>query len=293
MLSGPSQIKGDGNIPASLSKSNNRLLCSSSLLIRAAVCTVSMCFLHSSAYPCAVSGLPSFEAMKSTIFGAVSASTLTRVVLERAIVVFGWFWGGRRKLPTFSIFGGLPAQIVMPDIASMDFVALLSGGKDSCYNIYQCQKYGHCLVCVANLHPPVESDELNSFMYQCAGASAIPAIAECLGVPLIRREIHGKAKDMSLEYDQRSCEDEVEDLYELLVDVLQRYPTVKGVSCGAIISSYQRFRVENICQRLGLTMLAYLWQRDRPQLIREIVSAGFDVVLVKVSTLQLLSIPLT
>jgi diphthamide synthase (EF-2-diphthine--ammonia ligase) len=30
----------------------------------------------------------------------------------------------------------------------MKFVALLSGGKDSCYNVIQCQKYGHELICL-------------------------------------------------------------------------------------------------------------------------------------------------
>eukprot|EP01039_Chlorochromonas_danica_P001141 gene1141-1246_t len=165
----------------------------------------------------------------------------------------------------------------------MDFVALLSGGKDSCYNIYQCQQYGHRLVCVANLHPPQENDELNSFMYQSAGSAAIPALADCLGVPLVRRSIQGKAKNVGLQYEVTTAEDEVEDLFQLLVDVKAAFPSVRGVSCGAIISNYQRYRVENVCQRLGLTVLAYLWQRDRPQLIREIVSNGFDVVLVKVA----------
>jgi len=33
----------------------------------------------------------------------------------------------------------------------MKFVALLSGGKDSCYNVIQCQKYGHELVCLGTV----------------------------------------------------------------------------------------------------------------------------------------------
>lgn len=35
----------------------------------------------------------------------------------------------------------------------MKFVALISGGKDSCYNISYCQKYGHKLVAAASLRP--------------------------------------------------------------------------------------------------------------------------------------------
>ena len=35
----------------------------------------------------------------------------------------------------------------------MKFVALLSGGKDSCYNIVHCHRNGHELVAAASLRP--------------------------------------------------------------------------------------------------------------------------------------------
>jgi len=35
----------------------------------------------------------------------------------------------------------------------MKFVALLSGGKDSCYNIVHCRRNGHELVAAASLSP--------------------------------------------------------------------------------------------------------------------------------------------
>eukprot|EP01031_Cornospumella_fuschlensis_P034126 gene34126-41301_t len=167
----------------------------------------------------------------------------------------------------------------------MDFVALLSGGKDSCYNIYLSIQHGHRLVCVANLHPPEEGEqELNSFMYQSAGYTLIPAIADCLGVPLLRKPIQRGTKDQTLEYtDSDNTEDEVEDLYELLAEVKRQYPHVRAVSVGAIVSSYQRHRVEAVCQRLGLVAMAYLWQRDRMELIHEIVDKGFECFLVKVA----------
>ena len=66
----------------------------------------------------------------------------------------------------------------------MKFVALLSGGKDSVYNLIECIGLGHELVCVANLHPPkplVEGlgapTELDSFMYQSVGIEIVPFIA--------------------------------------------------------------------------------------------------------------------
>lgn len=49
----------------------------------------------------------------------------------------------------------------------MKFVGLISGGKDSIFNLLQCVAYGHELVCVANLHPPEEakSKEMDSYMF--------------------------------------------------------------------------------------------------------------------------------
>ncbi|GMH49434.1 hypothetical protein TrRE_jg10562, partial [Triparma retinervis] len=57
---------------------------------------------------------------------------------------------------------------------------------------------------------------------------------------------------------------EVEDLYTLLSDVITRYPTVRGVSTGAIFSTYQRSRVESVARRLNLQVLSYLWQPEPP-----------------------------
>ena len=37
--------------------------------------------------------------------------------------------------------------------APMKYVALLSGGKDSCFNLVHCQKNGHELVAAASLRP--------------------------------------------------------------------------------------------------------------------------------------------
>lgn len=169
----------------------------------------------------------------------------------------------------------------------MDFVALLSGGKDSCYNIHQCIGNGHRLVCLANLSPAKSQDsgneELHSFMYQSAGSSVIPAYEHCLGVPLMIKEIRGKAINQSMYYDRSSEEDEVEDLMELVQAVVNRFPSIKGVSCGAIVSNYQRLRVENVCERLGLTVLSYLWQKDRQKLLTDLIDDGIDAILVKVA----------
>ena len=56
--------------------------------------------------------------------------------------------------------------------------------------------------------------------------------------------------------------DEVEDLTRLLTRV-KNETGAEAVSVGAILSDYQRVRVESVCLRLSLVPLAYLWRRGQ------------------------------
>ncbi|KAG8960738.1 hypothetical protein FRC03_006175 [Tulasnella sp. 419] len=175
----------------------------------------------------------------------------------------------------------------------MKVVGLLSGGKDSCYNLLHCAQNGHQLVALASLRPAPGKEELDSYMYQTVGQDAIEYVARALGLPLIRQVIMGSALNQGPEYghrqqtSQRLDGDETEDLYDLLLAVKTRFPDVEGVSVGAILSNYQRVRVEHVCRRLGLTSFAYLWQRDQGELLSEMINAGLDAVLIKVAGIGL------
>ncbi|CAH2350630.1 diphthine--ammonia ligase [[Candida] railenensis] len=169
----------------------------------------------------------------------------------------------------------------------MKFVALISGGKDSFYNIHHCISRGHELVCLANLYPEEpERDEIDSFMFQTVGHDIINSYSECLDIPLYREKIVGSSKNQKLEYSLTK-EDEIEDLFRLLQRVQRLHPDIEGVSCGAILSHYQRTRVENVCDRLGLTSLTYLWQRNQLELMGEMCQNGLDARIVKVAAIGL------
>jgi len=169
----------------------------------------------------------------------------------------------------------------------MRVVALISGGKDSFYSIMECTRMGHKVVALANLHPPsTSSDEMDSFCFQTVGHDVIMAYAECLEIPLVRQEISGKAVNQELGYVQTKG-DEVEDLTLLLEKVQREIPDVEAVCSGAILSNYQRLRVENVCTRLGLVSLAYLWQRRQEELLPEMVSKGINAIVIKVASMGL------
>ncbi|CEP61403.1 diphthine--ammonia ligase LALA0_S03e02080g [Lachancea lanzarotensis] len=152
----------------------------------------------------------------------------------------------------------------------MKFIALVSGGKDSCYSILHSIKQGHELVALGNLHPYDEDQqELDSFMFQTVGHDLVKWYQQCTQLPLIRRAIRPESsKNVSLNYYPTET-DEIEDLLELLIDAQKKVPGLEAVNAGAILSSYQRTRVEDVCSRLGLVSLSYLWQRDQKDLMSE------------------------
>lgn len=169
----------------------------------------------------------------------------------------------------------------------MKYLALVSGGKDSFFNIHHCLTQGHELIAIGNLYPQQLQDEIDSFMFQTVGHDIIDYYAQCLDVPLYRQAIMGHSKNQLLEYSQTN-NDEIEDLYQLIKTIVSKHPDIEGVSCGAILSHYQRTRVENICDRFGLTSMAFLWQRDQDHLLQEMSQSQLDARIIKVAAIGLL-----
>jgi diphthine-ammonia ligase len=202
-------------------------------------------------------------------------------------------------------------------------IALISGGKDSLLSLYHAIVNGYEIVALGNLHPRIEtvpvvpsesctvdetgtyiyqptttvtslgpkalvSDELDSYMYQTVGHTLLPLYAQCLGLPLYRRAINGRCVNTALDYSPSSAaDDETEDLMQLLSSILKRHPSATVVTSGAILSTYQRTRIESVCTRLSLTSLAYLWQMHQESVLEQLQTLGFDARIVKVAALGL------
>ncbi|KUJ22468.1 adenine nucleotide alpha hydrolases-like protein [Mollisia scopiformis] len=185
----------------------------------------------------------------------------------------------------------------MPD--SLNVIALISGGKDSFYSLLHCLQNGHKIVALANLYPappPNQEDEhdLNSFMYQTVGHTVIPLSERALGIPLYRQVIEGSAVRTGRSYGPVDGEgecDETESLVPLLRRILRERPEANAVCTGAILSTYQRTRIESVAVRLGLVPLAYLWQypvlepgRSQSGLLGDMRGVGLEARIVKVAS---------
>jgi diphthine-ammonia ligase len=178
----------------------------------------------------------------------------------------------------------------------MKVIALISGGKDSTFNMMECIKNGHEIVALLNLRPPKSENnskhELDSYMYQTVGNEILDLYAEAMQLPFYRADILGTTKNIDLEYEPTCEDDEVEDLYRLVKFVQEELLEKNGIkieaiSSGAILSTYQKNRVENVCKRLGLESLAYLWSRNQQELLDDMICSGIDAILIKVACLGL------
>lgn len=150
-----------------------------------------------------------------------------------------------------------------------------------------------------------EETDLNSFMYQTVGHQVIPLYADATGIPLYRRAILGGAVHHGRDYHPGPAaapapagEDETESMTWLLREVMREHPEANALSAGAILSTYQRTRVESVAVRLGLAPLAYLWKypvlpgpaaaaaaaADEAQLLVDMAAAGVEARLLKVAS---------
>ena len=196
----------------------------------------------------------------------------------------------------------------------LNVIGLISGGKDSFYSLLHCLANGHRILALANLFPPAptakngeedEESDLSSFMYQTVGHTLIPLYEGILSLPLYRQEIRGTAVNQAKEYSTRHSDkitstalgevdddDETESMMTLLDRIKADHPEADAVCSGAILSTYQRTRIESVALRMHLVPLAYLWQYPelptpvprKEGLLEDMAAVGLDARIVKVAS---------
>jgi predicted ATP pyrophosphatase (TIGR00289 family) len=135
---------------------------------------------------------------------------------------------------------------------------LATGGKDSTLALYRVLKEGYEVKYVVGMIPQRE----DSWMFHYPNMHLIDLFAEAVGIPLAKAETSGIK------------ESELEDLRRLLGKL-----DVEGLVSGAIASSYQKTRIENICKQLKLECIMPLWQEDQLKVLKEILSLKFEAII--------------
>ena len=144
--------------------------------------------------------------------------------------------------------------------------ALVSGGKDSVLALYRAQQMGHEITVLGTM----VSKRSDSYMFHIPNIHITDYLAQALEIPLITAETEGiKEKELT-------------DLKKLMESM-----EVEGIVTGAIASTYQKQRIDNICKELKIESIAPLWHQDPLTLMKELIDEKFKVVFVGVSAFGL------
>ncbi len=138
---------------------------------------------------------------------------------------------------------------------------LFSGGKDSVYATYIAQQQQFDVVGTITIIPSVS----DSYMFHVPNTRFASMISSAMGIQNLTAEVSSE-------------QDELKILSQAIKSM-----GVEAVLTGAIASDYQMFRINFVCEELGVRVFSPLWHKDQEMLLREIVGAGFDVRMVGVA----------
>jgi diphthine-ammonia ligase len=137
---------------------------------------------------------------------------------------------------------------------------LFSSGKDSTFALWLMMKAGYPVACLIN----IKSRNPNSYMFHTPAVDLAALQAEAIGLPLVLRETAGEK------------EAELEDLRAALRDAKANYG-IEGVITGALWSSYQKERIEQIAAEEQLKVFSPLWHSNQETELRLVVST-FEII---------------
>lgn len=144
-------------------------------------------------------------------------------------------------------------------------VALFSGGKDSTLAIFKAIKEGFDVKCLISIVPA--SRESMMFHYP------------------IEKVVSLQAEAMQLPLQLEHADTENEELM-LLEDTLAHMKDGKNITTvvtGAIASTYQRDRVNKICEDLELEHFAPLWNMNQERVLHDLVKEKFEIIITSIS----------
>src|SRR5208337_2232414 len=152
----------------------------------------------------------------------------------------------------------------------MKVASLFSGGKDSAFALWWAQMQGWEVAELVTVLP----DSSESWMFNYPATEWTNLQAEALSIPLTVIKTQGvKEKELS-------------DLADGLRSLTKKVG-IQGLVSGAVASEYQRTRLDNVCEELGLRSFAPLWRKNQQQLVEEQIESGFEIMITACNALGL------
>jgi diphthine-ammonia ligase len=146
----------------------------------------------------------------------------------------------------------------------MKLLSLISGGKDSWYSYYVMLQRGIDIPCLVTFIPK----NPESYMLQHPMVDKVPEQIKNMKHP---------PKHFIFDVSGKK-EEEVEEM-KMHLEKVVKSEKIDGIISGAILSEYQKQRIDFICEKLGIISYAPLWHKNQEALMNEIViEAGFEFI---------------
>lgn len=152
----------------------------------------------------------------------------------------------------------------------MKVASLFSGGKDSTYALWYAEMQGWDVEALVTVFPR----KPDSWMFHYPALKWTQLQAEAAGIRQVSVDTSGEK------------EQELDDLGYAL-KALKESSGIEGIVSGAIASEYQRTRLDNLCEWLGLKSFAPLWHKNQAELVRDEIEAGLEIVVTACNALGL------
>ncbi|RLI99735.1 MAG: diphthine--ammonia ligase [Candidatus Aenigmatarchaeota archaeon] len=152
----------------------------------------------------------------------------------------------------------------------MNVASLFSGGKDSTYAVHWAKLKGLNVKCLITIEPARQ----DSWMFHRPLIELTKVQAKLMNIPQIYvRSSEGVATELFI-------------LKQTLSDAISKYD-IEGIVTGALLSDYQRMRINFIAEELGLPVYSPLWRKDQAEYMRELVRDGFKFIITSISVMGL------
>jgi diphthine-ammonia ligase len=149
---------------------------------------------------------------------------------------------------------------------NMKIAALYSGGKDSTLALHIMKEQNYEIALLIT----IKSENPHSYMFHSPAIDITKLQSESMDIPRLVVETPGEK------------EEELKDLKIALAQAKEEF-RIEGIVTGALYSTYQRDRIEKICDELGLKTFAPLWHLDQESEMREVLKKGFKFILTAVA----------
>ena len=145
-------------------------------------------------------------------------------------------------------------------IESMSYIASWSGGKDSCFALYEAIEKGYEISHLVNFI----SKEFRRVSFHGTEAKLIQLQSQAVGIPLLQKETTWNG------YEQ-----EFKEAVQSLIP-----SGVEGMVFGDIYLQEHKDWVERVCGELGIQAIEPLWGKITEDVLSNFIENGFEAVIV-------------